>query len=388
MTETTPGGAVVTEDGEVLDEVMDGIVEEYSEDEAREIEQKAAEMHDGRHSLVVTGPTAIQPMAEAGTLALASLTDEDFERRLTMLKAGRVRIARIQRELLRPGVDYGLIPGTGDKPTLLKPGAEKLCDFYRFAADFTPEIEYGDGEHLPSIRVLTRCELHLGDLSGPIVSTGYGSANSWETRYRWRKGGLTCPKCGAIGSLTNQPTSRGSHWCIPDKGGCGENVSVEEAAKAERADKTENPDPLDLANTLVKMAEKRAHIDATLRATATSGLFTQDVEDGAEGATQRSNGNGNRSRSSESTASRPADERPPEDSGLDADGLPPMEVSSEEMAAIERDQREGLCPVHHKPWKERKGGKGTFWSDGVKVGDGWCKERPSDWWQARHETGA
>lgn len=372
-------------------EVLEGVVEEYSEDEAREIERKVAEMSDPKRQLAVVDPGSIQPMQEAGTLALASLTDEDFERRITMLKAGRIRIARIQRELLRPGVDYGLIPNTGDKPTLLKPGAEKLCDFYRFAADFIPEVEWGDGESSPSIRVLTRCELHLGDLSGPIVSTGYGQANSWETRYRWRKGGLTCPKCGVVGSLTNQPTSRGSHWCIPDKGGCGENVSIEEAKKAERAEKTENPDPHDLANTLVKMAEKRSHIDATLRATATSGLFTQDVEDGVEGATPRSGGNGGGSRSSGETASRSSGERQPASNGQpieDDSDLPPVEVTEADRAMIERDQREGQCPVHHKVWKERKGSRGTFWSCGTKVGDGWCDERPSEWWQARHETGA
>lgn len=364
-------------------EVLEGVVEEHTEEETQAIMAAAAQLRE-HDAVQPVGTYAIQPMQEAGTLALAALSDDDFERRITMLKAGRVRIARIQRELLRPGVDYGLIPGTGDKPTLLKPGAEKLCDFYRFAADFKPEVEYGDGEKAPAIRVLTRCELHLGDLSGPIVSTGYGSANSWETRYRWRKGGKPCPECGNIGSLTGKPTGQGSHWCIPDRGGCGANISVDRYAKIEGAEKVENPDPLDLANTLVKMAEKRAHIDATLRATATSGLFTQDVEDQVEGATPRANGNGGGSRSSGEAASRSAGER----QGEDVDDLPPIEVTDEERALIERDQREGQCPVHHKTWKERKGSRGTFWSCGTKVGDGWCEERPSEWWKARHETGA
>ena len=45
------------------------------------------------------------------------------------------------------------------------------------------------------------------------------------------------------------------------------------------AGEVENPDPWDLDTTLLKMAEKRAHVDATLRACAASGLFTQDIED-------------------------------------------------------------------------------------------------------------
>ena len=31
------------------------------------------------------------------------------------------------------GEDYGVIPGTGSKPTLLKPGAEKLCVLFKLS---------------------------------------------------------------------------------------------------------------------------------------------------------------------------------------------------------------------------------------------------------------
>jgi hypothetical protein len=335
-------------------------VQEYTPEEEAAIVAKLDEVGE-----VVDVSPLLPATIEPGTLALASMSDQEFANRLVMLKAGRVRIATIQRELLRPGVDYGVIPGTA-KPTLLKPGAEKLCDFYRFAADFTPSIEYGDGETTPAIRVLVRATLHLGSLDAPVVAVGYGEANSWEKRYRYRKGGLTCPKCGAVGSLTAQPTSRGSHWCIPDKGGCGENVSVEDAAGAERVDQVENPDPYELANTLVKMGEKRAHIDATLRATATSGLFTQDIEDdGPQG--------------------RPTSDPTPTATGATGssgevdDGLPGMRSSSGGSSGDE-------CPVHHKPWKLTSSSRGSFWSCKTKVGERWCQERPSAAWAARHEA--
>lgn len=332
-------------DTEVLDPSEEVLVETVIEEEER------------------TALVSLDP--EAGTLALAAMSDEQFEARIAQLKSGRERVARIQRELLRPDVDYGLIPGT-QKPTLLKPGAEKLCDFYRYAADFEPTVEYSESG--PPIRVLMRCRLHLGSLDGPVVAIGYGEANSWEKRYRYRSGGLTCPKCGAVGTMTLNPTSRGSHWCVPDKGGCGQNISVEDAKSAEKVEKVENPDPFDLANTLVKMAEKRAHIDATLRATATSGLFTQDVEDQPR---QRSTPAGTEDAAEAATVA----------SGSFDDGLP--ELSDDTIA---RDQREGLCPVHHKAWSQRSGSSGSFWSCGAKTNDVWCKERPSDWWKARHEV--
>jgi hypothetical protein len=45
------------------------------------------------------------------------------------------------------------------------------------------------------------------------------------------------------------------------------------------ADKTENPDIADVYNTVLKMAKKRAQVDATLTCTAASDIFTQDIED-------------------------------------------------------------------------------------------------------------
>lgn len=222
-------------------------------------------------------------VTQAGTAALASMSEADFEERLLALAAGRDRVRRIQRTLMEPNEDYGLIPGT-QKPTLLKPGAEKLCDFYRLAVDFEPTVTYGDGTTEPPISVVMRCQLHLGSLDGPVVGVGYGQANSWEKRYRYRKGERTCLACGKPGKIVH--TRRNSWWHPQDKGGCGQSVEDSDprvaAWLAQDTGDVENPDPYELANTLVKMAEKRAHIDATLRTTATSGLFTQDMDEQGE----------------------------------------------------------------------------------------------------------
>ena len=51
------------------------------------------------------------------------------------------------------------------------------------------------------------------------------------------------------------------------------------------AGEIDNPDLPDLWNTVVKMAEKRARVDAVLAVTGASALFTQDMEDaGADGS--------------------------------------------------------------------------------------------------------
>jgi hypothetical protein len=238
-------------------------------------------MTDSAEPLVLDEPRALVVAAEmsaTGTLALAALSDQEFDRRLAALEKGRDRVARIQRALMDKDVDYGIIPGT-PKPTLLKPGAEKLCQAYSLAADFAPERYPGDNITVPALAFVTRCQLHLGSLDGPVVAVGYGEANSWERKHRYRRGELVCPACAKEGTVLrskNEP----EYFCWRKKGGCGATFPLaDERITGQSVGDVENPDPWDLGTTLLKMAEKRAFVDATLRATAASGLFTQDMED-------------------------------------------------------------------------------------------------------------
>jgi len=225
------------------------------------------------------------PSQQAGVLALAVMPEAEFEARLAGLKKGRERIARIKRELMEEGTHYGTIPGT-PKPTLLQPGAEVLCEVFQIRPDFIPTITYGDNVTSPAVRVVTRCELHLGSLDGPVVGVGEGSANSWEKKHRYRRGERACPACGAIGHIIKGKDEYGGGWlCYRAKGGCGAKFKDGDAAiEGQQVGDVENPDPHDLENNILKMSVKRAHVDGTKRATASSDLFTQDVEDlpGAE----------------------------------------------------------------------------------------------------------
>lgn len=222
----------------------------------------------------------VLPREQAGMLAMATMSEGEFEQRLVALKRGQDRIKRIKQELMEEDAHYGVIPGT-KKPTLLKPGAEVLCSIYSLRPDFIPTLEAGDGVSAPHLRVTMRCELHLGDIAGPVVAVGYGSANSWERKHRYRRGERACPACGVVGQIIKGKEEYGGGWlCWKKNGGCGAkwpDGSTE--IESQQVSDVENPDPYDLENTLVKMAKKRAHIDAALTGTASSDLFTQDMED-------------------------------------------------------------------------------------------------------------
>lgn len=188
-------------------------------------------------------------------------------------------------KLLNEGSDFGVIPGTGTKKVLLKPGAEKLCTLFGLSKRFqlVERIEdwigtqYGE----PFFNYIYRCGLYRGDA---IIAESDGSCNSMETKYRWRKGERSCPECGLEGAVIKGKAEYGGGWlCFKKKGGCGEKfVDGDERIESQSVERIPNPDIADQVNTMQKMAQKRALIAATLLAVNASDFFTQDLEDFTE----------------------------------------------------------------------------------------------------------
>jgi hypothetical protein len=205
-----------------------------------------------------------------GVQALAMMSDEAFEERLRNLKLGRERIARVQREYMNEDEDYGTIPNT-PKPTLFKSGAEKLAQLYGLAARVESAFVAGDGEKTPPLTFNAECYLHIGSFDGAIVAVGHGTANSWEKRYR--RDTKVCPRCSQPKIIKSKYDP--GWYCLNCKSKFGQNdPEITEQSPAQAGDVRE---AYDLGVTLLKMSEKRAFVDAVLRATATSGLFTQDI---------------------------------------------------------------------------------------------------------------
>lgn len=124
-------------------------------------------------------------------------------------------------DVMVKGVDYGMVDGFS-KPTLLKPGAEKLCDVFGFSktVEVVNRIEqWGTGIFAYEVKMTL---IRKGN--GVIEAEGLGSCNSKEAAFQQQ-------------------------------------------------------DAYTIVNTVLKMAKKRALIDAVLSATRSSGIFTQDIED-------------------------------------------------------------------------------------------------------------
>lgn len=161
-------------------------------------------------------------------------------------------VADLVNRVLQEGTDYGVIPGTGSKPALLKPGAERLSVAFGLRPEF--DVLEEEVDHFREVPWYKRKKqwrnAHPGDKSFTWVeetgvSTGF---------YRY------VIRCRLIRRETGEEMGQGVGCC-----------STLESKYVDR--------PRDSENTALKMAKKRAHVDAVLTTLGLSDRFTQDVED-------------------------------------------------------------------------------------------------------------
>jgi hypothetical protein len=185
-------------------------------------------------------------------------------------------IQQAMSAVMKDGDHFGVIPGT-QKPTLLKPGAEKLCLLFRLAPRIrTEKIWHADG-HLDVAAYATLVHAPTGVVWAQDVE---GFCSSRESKYRYRSAKRACPSCGAS-AIRKQKAEKGGGWiCVGnDMGGCWAKFAPDDPRLSAPGGKIENPDVADVYNTIVKMATKRALVAAVLVTTAASDIFTQDLED-------------------------------------------------------------------------------------------------------------
>jgi hypothetical protein len=183
-------------------------------------------------------------------------------------------------QVLKEGTDYGVTPGTNDKPSLKKPGAEKMASFFGLAPTFDDVSiveDWTGAEHggEPFFYYRQKVKLWRGDR---LIASADGSCNSWEKKYRYRNADRTCPNCGkaTIFKSKNNP----EFYCWNKKGGCGATFKLDdERITKQEAGQIKNPDVAELTNTILKMAQKRALVAGVLIATNASDYFTQDLDD-------------------------------------------------------------------------------------------------------------
>ena len=182
----------------------------------------------------------------------------------------------VMKEVLVDGVHYGKIPGCGDKPTLFKAGAEAIATAFRLAPKFTVDrIDLPNGHREYQIT----CHMYAAD--GSHLGDGVGTSTTMESRHRWRKATPKCPECGTASLFKTKPgDDEQGFYCWKKKDGCGARFSADDRRCTSQASgRIENPDIADVYNNVLKVAKKRAQVDATLTVCSASDVLAQDLED-------------------------------------------------------------------------------------------------------------
>jgi hypothetical protein len=184
-----------------------------------------------------------QPAVEA--YGARSMTAADIRATVNLMQD-------VMLEVMKDGTHYGTIPGTKSK-SLYKAGAEKLMATFRLAAK--PEVEdlSENGE------IAYRVTVNLLSAGGTFVGAGIGECSSAEDKYSWRA--AVCEE-----EWDEMPENR-------------RRVKYSKYQGRVEKKKQVRTNPADVANTILKMAKKRAQVDAVITATAASDIFTQDIED-------------------------------------------------------------------------------------------------------------
>jgi len=216
-----------------------------------------------RKEYIAEGGTMITPAAHEPTLSIDGLI-------------AHVRLVQeVHKAVMQEGEHYGKIPGT-TKNTLFKSGAEKLSLTFKLSPSYEVKRDDLEGGHreYEIICLLTHRP------TGEFIASGVGLCSSMESKYRYRTAALACPSCGQDTIIKGKEEYGGGWLCFAKKGGCGAKYKDNDPVITEQPrGQVENEDIADIFNTILKMAKKRAHVDAILTATAASDIFTQDIGD-------------------------------------------------------------------------------------------------------------
>jgi len=188
----------------------------------------------------------VQVVERGGYLPMQQATPEQWAQR-------RQEFNSWVNTQLKEGVDYGKIPGI-DKDSLFKPGAEKITQLFGCVPDTV--VTHRECDPATGYLYLEVTVELISLQTGMKVGAGIGACSSFESKYRWRNERWY--------AKDSPPENQG--WAFNNK---YKNWSR----------KVANSDLADQWNTVVKMAKKRALVDAALTISGASERFTQDVED-------------------------------------------------------------------------------------------------------------
>jgi hypothetical protein len=193
----------------------------------------------------------------------------------------RDRMKDLFIRVLREGEHYGTTPGRKDSMMLYKSGAEVISSLFGLSASYKVNRTELEREH---VSYEVTCTLNTID-EGLIMGEGLGVCSTYEKKYRYRyqekSTGISVPRdfweTKDINILKDR--LKASDIAYNDlkvgfsKDSDGWTITLRK--------KVENDNPADMYNTVLKIARKRAFVDAVQTSLACSDIFSnpEDMEE-------------------------------------------------------------------------------------------------------------
>jgi len=178
---------------------------------------------------------------------------------LTVQEIGgrRNKILEVMKSLMKEGIHYGKIPGC-PKPSLYKSGAEMLVNTFRLVSE--PIVTDLCTPTENKYRIIRK----FFDCMGNPVGSGIGEASTNEEKYKWRRA-LSKEEFEYFDpTMRREKFKKAKDWYNTGK-------TIKEMQV--------RTEPCDLANTVLKIGDKRALVGGVLLILGASEFFTCDVED-------------------------------------------------------------------------------------------------------------
>ena len=171
-------------------------------------------------------------------------------------------VKKAVKEVMLKDADYGTIPGCGDKPALLKPGAEKLMLLFKLGCflDVVNQSEHDLVKYVIKTRIV-----HIP--TGRELGIGVGSCSSDEEKYKWKKA-----ICDEEFDATPEERRRIKFYAGKF------DYKTRKRGPATQV-KQIRTNPSDLDNTILKMAAKRSKVDGVITVTGASDILLQGEDD-------------------------------------------------------------------------------------------------------------
>ncbi len=246
---------------------------------------------------------------------------------IASLKERSQHVQALIKDLMVEGVHYMVIPGTKER-SLTKQGSEMLLSAFHIAVE--PEIiETVTPDFVRYTMKITG--RHMG--SGIVVGVGVGRCSSNEEKYKWRR--AVC--------LDEFEATPESHRRI--KWGSGEGGRVYTVQQI-------RTNPEDVANTVLKMAKKRAQADLCLTALAASDAFKRQPRPENGGPTREELQAKTRARPETNTAVLDTKRPEPETKRTEGATKPPgsetpRPATSSQLGLIKRKLDQSGIPDNH-----------------------------------------